>query len=198
MKSTIRNIGLSVLAVVAFTVQANAQSRSTKKTTTTTTTTTRSNAKTSRVVKRSNVQYKTPKKKVVTYRKIPSKSKTVTVRNNNNTYQYDNNRFYRSYNGRYIAVAPKPGVRISRLPVGYRTIRHGGRSYFNFGGIFYISINNQYEVVQPEVGTIVYELPNDAEKVIIEDQVLYEYNDVIYERIQYDGTRAYEVVGFIE
>ena len=53
-------------------------------------------------------------------------------------------------------------------------------------------------MVDPEVGTIVYELPDDYEKVVINDETYYEFANILYEKIQVDGTRAYEVVGIIE
>tara|TARA_R110002049_G_scaffold175533_1_gene342829 strand:+ start:1311 stop:1478 length:168 start_codon:yes stop_codon:yes gene_type:complete len=53
-------------------------------------------------------------------------------------------------------------------------------------------------VVEPEIGTIVYELPEDYERVTIDGQTYYEYGNILYEKVQLDGTRAYEVVGIID
>ena len=140
--------------------------------------------------------YKTPKTKVVTYRTIPSKA--VVIKHNINTFHYTKNKFYRVYNGRYIAVAPSIGLRIRTLPIGFTTLRINNRNYYNYDGVFYVSYGDEYEVVQPEIGTIVYELPDETEKVMIDAQVYYELNDVLYEKIQYQGTCAYEVVAIIE
>ena len=142
------------------------------------------------------VVYKKPKRKVVTVRTLPRNK--VVVNNRGVRYHYVNNKFYRYYGGRYINVAPRPGLRIKVLPTGFRTVVYAGRNYFWFDGIFYLRAGDQYEVVYPEVGTLVYELPDNAEKVEIDGNLLYESNDVLYEKIQVDGTRAYEVVGIIE
>ena len=70
--------------------------------------------------------------------------------------------------------------------------------YFVVAGTFYTQIGNEYEVVEPEIGTIVYELPEDYERVTIDGQTYYEYGNILYEKEQLDGTRAYEVVGIID
>ena len=140
--------------------------------------------------------YRTPKKKVVSVRNLPRK--TQVVRHNGLKYHYDNNRFYRYYGGRYVVVVPRVGLRINTLPVGHVRVAFGNRHYFWFDGIFYINVGNEYEIVQPEIATIIYELPSSYERVKIDGYTYYEYNDVLYEKVQVDGIRAYEVVGFIE
>lgn len=65
-------------------------------------------------------------------------------------------------------------------------------------GVFYVQINNSYEVVEPEIGTIVYELPDDYEKVAIDGMEYYEYASILYGKVHVNGSRAYEVVGFID
>ncbi len=204
MKNSIKIKSVLCVAIAAFTIQINAQnkdrtSRNNKdsKNRTSIRDNNRGNSqnRVSRSVTKSDIRYKTAKRRVNSYRNTPRNS--VAIRHNNRTYHYDNNRFYRNYNGRFISVAPRPGLRINRLPVGFRTVRFGNRNFFNFGGIFYINVNNQYEVVRPEIGTIVYELPQDAEKVFINGGVFYEFNDIVYERIQHNGARAYEVVSFV-
>ena len=193
MKSNFKTIGLAMILVFAFVISSNAQVRNGRNSKTVTVKSTRT---VSRAIPRTKVVYKTPKKKVVTYRTIPSKA--VVINHNNRTYHYVNSKFYNVYNGRYIVVAPSIGLRIRSLPIGYRTIKFNNRNYFFFDGVFYQSYDKEYQVVQPEVGTIVYELPDEAEKVVLDNQEYYEFNDVLYEKIQYQGTRAYEVVAIIE
>lgn len=183
---------LGLLLTVAFTNEVNAQKRTTTKRTVTKKTTT---TKVVRVPK-SKVVYKKSKAKVVATRTIPNKKVVVSPKGTN--YYYSNNKFYRSYNGRYIAVAPKVGLRIGFLPTGFRTVIFAGRSYAYYDGIYYDQIGDEYEVVYPEIGTIIYQLPDDYEKVEYDGQLLYEANGVLYERVQVDGTRAYEVVGIVE
>lgn len=144
---------------------------------------------------RKSVVYTTPKKKVLTVRTLPKT--TVIINNKGTNYYYDQNTYYRFNGGRYMPVAPTLGLRINVLPIGYRSIVFNNHTYFSHRGIYYIANNNEYEVVAPEIGTTVYELPEDAEKVTIDGQELYEFNDVLYEKIQKDGTRAYEVIGYV-
>ena len=141
------------------------------------------------------VIYKKPRKKVITVRVLPNKT---VIKHKDVNYYYANNRFYTYSGGRYIVISPKVGFRIKKLPANYRVIKHHNRNYFWVNGIFYIQINNQYEVVEPEIGTVIYELPDDYERVEVDGQIYYEFSNVLYEKIQINGTRAYEVIGFIE
>ena len=131
--------------------------------------------KDNRRVPSKRVVYRKPVKKVVSIRILPNRT-TIVHRGIN--YYYSGNRFYSYSGGRYIVITPKIGFRIKTLPVGY--------------------VGNAYEVVEPELGTVIYELPQDAERVEIDGYSYYEFSNVLYEKIQLNGERAYEVVGFIE
>jgi len=148
-----------------------------------------------KVIPSTKVTYKKPSKKVVSVRTLPKKT---LINHQGQNYYYDNNKFYTLSRGHYIAIAPKVGFRINVLPPNFRRVHFNNHDYYNANGIFYIQINEVYEVVDPEVGTIVYELPEDYEKVVINNVTYYEYANILYEKIQVDGTRAYEVVGIIE
>jgi hypothetical protein len=189
MKLHIKTFGIAAILLVSFTSQMSAQSRRTTKDKVVVKKTV------SKRIPSTQVRYKTPKRKVVAVRNIPNRK---TVRYNGQNYYYSNNKYYTQSRGSYIVIAPKVGFRINVLPTNYRRIHFNNRNYFNANGIFYVQINNEYEVVDPEVGTIVYELPEDYEKVVIDDQTYYEYANILYEKVQVDGTRAYEVVGIIE
>ncbi|MDP5105442.1 MAG: DUF6515 family protein [Polaribacter sp.] len=189
MKSLIRVYGIAALLLVSYTSETAAQTRRTtndkvvvKKTV-------------SKRIPSTNVTYKKQQRKVVAVRNLPNRT---VVRNNGQDYYYANNRFYTQSRGSYIAIAPKIGFRINVLPTNYRRIQFNNHHYYNANGIFYVQLHNEYEVVDPEIGTIVYELPEDYEKVILNDQTYYEYANILYEKIQVNGTRAYEVVGIIE
>lgn len=147
-------------------------------------------------VARAKVAYKRPRTKVVAIRTLPHTRRVISHKGTK--FYFANNRFYRYYNGRYIVVAPKIGVRLSFLPKGYVNVVFGGRNYFMFQGVYYVNVGDEYEVVYPELGTIIYELPEDYEKVEVDGFTYYESNNVLYEKVQVDGTRAYEVVGIIE
>ncbi|WP_055446002.1 DUF6515 family protein [Lacinutrix mariniflava] len=190
MKSLIKIYVLPVAFLLALTTQVSAQ--------TTKRTVAKTNTKKSVTIKRipsNKVTYKTQKKKVVSVRNVPNKT---VVNHKGQNYYYANNKYYTQSRGRYIVIAPKVGFRIKTLPANYKRVQFNNGFYFNVNGTFYTQTNNEYEVVDPEVGTIVYELPEDYEKVVINGETFYEYANILYEKVQYDGTRAYEVVGIIE
>lgn len=199
MKVFIKTYIVPISFLVAITTQVTAQIRRTTTTTNKTvqitkTITTKNNA-TNRRVSSTKVTYKTPQKKVVAVRTIPNKT---IITHKGQSYYYANNTYYTQSRGRYIAIAPKVGLRVKTLPANYKRVPYNAYEYYIAQGIFYVSINNEYEVVDPEVGTIVYELPSDYEKVTIDGETYYEYANILYEKVQVDGARAYEVVGIIE
>lgn len=200
MKAFIKTFVLPSLFMVVISTQVSAQTRRSTTTTNdrtvkTTRTTTAKKSTTNSRIPSSKVTYKTPKKKVVSVRTIPNRT---VINHKGQNYYYANNKYYTQSRGHYIMIPPRVGFRINVLPVNYKRIHFNNRDYFNAHGIFYIQINNVYEVVEPEIGTIVYELPDDYEKVTINGQTYYEYANILYEKIQVDGTRAYEVIGIIE
>jgi hypothetical protein len=184
--------------MVALTTQVSAQSRrSTEDKAEEKTTTVKSPLGTSanRRIPSTKVTYKKPTQKVVSVRALPAKT---VVKHNGRDYYYANNKYYTRSSDRYIVIAPKVGFRINVLPPNFRRVHYNNYDYYNANGIFYVQVDSGYEVVDPEVGTIVYELPDDIDKVVINDDIYYEYASVLYEKVQVDGTRAYEVVGFVD
>ncbi|MBU2938514.1 hypothetical protein KO494_03080 [Lacinutrix sp. C3R15] len=194
MKTFIKTFILPIVCIVAFSATTTAQTRRTTNAKTVVTTTTKKTTANSRIP-RSKVTYKKATRKVVSVRNVPNKT---VVKHKGQNYYYANNKFYTQSRGRYIVIAPKVGFRVKALPDHYKRIAYNNGFYFNANGIFYVQINNEYEVVDPEIGTVVYELPEDYEKVSIDNQTYYEYANVLYEKVQVDGVRAYEVVGIID
>ena len=194
MKAFIKNLVLPALFTVAMVSQVSAQTRRSS-VNTTTRTTTKITKTTTRRVPSTKVTYKKPTTKVVSVRSVPNKT---VISHKGQNYYYANNKYYTQSRGHYIVIPPKVGFRINTLPANYVSVRFNNRNYFNVSGIFYTKTNNAYEVVEPEVGTIVYELPNDYEKAILDGQTYYEYANVLYEKVQINGTRAYEVVGIVD
>ncbi|TVZ16518.1 DUF6515 family protein [Maribacter sp. MAR_2009_72] len=190
MKTTLNSIPiiLALIMLVSFSEKTYAQnSRRTGKTV---------------IIKKDNpripssrVVYKKPKKKIVAVRTLP---KRTTIVHRGNNYYYSGNRFYTYSGGRYIVIAPKVGFRIQTLPAGFIRINRPSRTYYWANGVFYAPINDQYEVVDPEIGTVIQELPDGYERVEIDGYTYYEFSNVLYEAIQINGTRAYEVVGFVD
>ena len=196
MKTFIRIYTLSSLLALAFMAEAsgqsvgNSNSRSTSVTKTATVKKTVHNR-----VPSTKVTYKTPMRKVVSVRSVPNR-KVIIYKGQD--YYYANNKYYTQSRGRYIVIAPKIGFRLNSLPSNYKRVNYNNYNYYNAQGVFYVQTNNEYEVVEPEIGTIVYELPEDYEKVAIDGLAYYEYANIIYEKIQVNGTRAYQVVGIID
>ena len=109
--------------------------------------------------------------------------------------------YYTIYNDGYIAVLPPVGVRIAVLPVGHVRVVVGSSVMYYHSGIYYTEIQRatteeeRYEVIQPPVDTIVSEISADAEEVMIDGNVFYEYNDVMYKKVTLDQERkGYKVV----
>lgn len=108
--------------------------------------------------------------------------------------------YYSVYGDEYIVVIPPRGFRVGVLPVGYVRIMVGPSVYFYHSGVYYnevISSNSdeKYEITQPPVGAVITDISNEAEQVVMDGNVLYEYNDTFYKQIKTDnGKTAYEVV----
>lgn len=152
--------------------------------------------KTVNKVERSTVTYKKQEPKVIAVRP-DNHSGMKEVAHNNKNYFYKSGIFYRKYNNNLVKVAPPSGLRINILPEGYVRIAINNRNYFYFEGTFYLKSNDEYVVETPPVGAIVYALPADYEKVELNGEIYYEYNGILYERIHYNGERAYQVVGYL-
>ncbi len=148
-------------------------------------------------VNRSNVNYKKADPKVVAVRSR-GQSGMKTVSHNSKNYYYNSGVFYRKYNNNFVKVAPPTGLRISILPEGHIRVAINSRNYFYFEGTFYRESGNEYIVETPPVGAIVYALPADYEKVNVDGAILYEFNGILYERVSYNGKRAYQVVGYLD
>lgn len=191
MKTNIKTYLVLALFLTAFAIPSSAQVRNRTKTTTTRTVVKNTPGR----VSSKKVVYRTPTKKVVSVRTVPNRT---VIKHNGQDYYYSNNKFYTSSRGRYIAIAPKIGFRIKSLPPNYHRVQFNNHIYFNVGGTFYRESNSYYEVVEPEIGTIVDDLPDGYEKVTIDGLTYYEYANTLYEKIQINGTRAYEVVGVID
>lgn len=192
MKNIYKTFALVAITVLTGVTTVTAQNRSSKK------------ENTSKVVIRkesikrvpsAKVTYKTPKRKVVTVRTLPNKS---NIKYNNQNYYYANNKYYSYSQGHYVNIMPKVGFRIAVLPSNFNRIKFQNHQYFQSQGVFYSQNGSDYEVVNPEIGTLIYELPSDYERVTIDGQTYYEYGNILYEKVQNNGARAYEVVGFID
>jgi hypothetical protein len=113
-------------------------------------------------------------------------------------YFYHAGIYYTTYGNEYAVILPPRGFRIGILPVGHVRIVMGPTVYYYHSGIYYIATPNSvdniepaYEVVTPPVGTIVSDIHEDSQEVLLDGNIFYEYNDVLYKRIVND---TYEVI----
>ncbi len=77
-------------------------------------------------------------------------------------------------------------------------VHNNNNYYFYFEGTFYLKSGNEYVVETPPIGAIVYALPADYEKVELDGNIFYEYNGILYDRVHYNGERAYQVIGYLD
>jgi len=116
------------------------------------------------------------------------------------TYFYYSGVYYTAYGNEYIVVVPPGGFRVAVLPVGYVSIMVGPVPYFYHSGVYYVESydsNNteKYEITEPPIGAIISDISQDAEQIIMDGNVLYEYNDVFYKRIDNEnGKTTYKVI----
>src|SRR6185503_294307 len=112
-------------------------------------------------------------------------------------YRYQRGYYYRPYGATFRFVIPPFGIRISTLPMGYRTLRVGPSPYYYYGGSYYRPYGrNQYEVVKPPLGAVVNELPPGAKVTVIDGKKYYEENGTYYEEtITPNNELEYTVVG---
>ena len=67
----------------------------------------------------------------------------------------------------------RPGMRIDRLPDGYRRIGVRGHAYFYYEGLFYDDEALGYVIITPPVGAEIPESPPGAETVVVDNTVYY-------------------------
>lgn len=116
-------------------------------------------------------------------------------------YFYYSGIYYTLHGSEYIVVMPPRGFRITVLPVGYTRIVIGSSVYFYHSGVYYTESTTtsedegNYEVTQPPTGVVVNEIHEDSKEILIDGNLLYEYNDIFYKKvINEDNTISYKVV----
>ena len=141
------------------------------------------------------VVYVNKSPKITAIRHIPNSSQKITHKKSN--YSLYKGKYYKTVEGRHILIAPPKGLRISRLPVGFIKINVGNMYYYHCEGVYYREVPdyNQFEVVEAPIGSLIYSLPQDAEVVIYNDKVYYEYHTVLYKKVETQQGEAFEVIG---
>src|SRR5258706_10726202 len=112
-------------------------------------------------------------------------------------YRYQSGYYYRPYGATFRFAVPPFGIRISTLPLGYRSFYVGPSPYYYYGGVYYPPYTgNQYEVIKPPLGAVVNELPPGANVTVIDGKKYYEQNGTYYEEtINSNNELEYTVVG---
>jgi hypothetical protein len=105
-------------------------------------------------------------------------------------------RYYNLAANNYTAVAVPMGLRVKILPMGHRKIFIGAVPHYYYAGTYYRQIGDEYEAIEPSIGAIVPELPEDGvEEVVIDGQMFYEYDNVLYKSVVTKTGVQYEVAG---
>jgi len=149
------------------------------------------------VVRRAHVRYSNmPRWGAVITTMPPS---AVMIRSNRNQYYFHNGIYYTPRNSGFVIVRPTRGLRISMLPVGYRTVVVGPGNYYYYYGTYYAKAENgnEYKVVDPPVGAVVDALPDGYEVKKIDGTEYYVLDDVYYAEVDvpdFEDHVGYEVV----
>lgn len=129
------------------------------------------------------------------YKALPHYSHRL--RYNGLDYHYHSGVYYKFYQNKYVVTRAPIGLRISTLPVNHLIFRVNGRTYFYYYGTYYVLNNrSEYITVAPPVGAVIDALPDGYRKVIIDNNIYYEFNEAYYKAfIDEYGEVWYEVVG---
>jgi uncharacterized protein DUF6515 len=116
-----------------------------------------------------------------------------------NTFYYHSGVFYTKRNNGFVVVHPARGIRITTLPLGYRTIYIGPHTYYYYYGTFYTKVVNhdEYEIIDAPEGAVVDALPEGYEVKTIHDNEYYVLDGVYYGEVDtndIDGGVGYRVV----
>ncbi len=81
------------------------------------------------------------------------------------------------------------------IPDNHVRLALNGLTFYYSSGIFYRTVDNYYQEVEAPVGAIVYELPYYAEKIWIDGQVYYQYENTLFAQINTNRGWAFKVAG---
>ena len=83
--------------------------------------------------KKGTVITKIHKPKVVVHKKV--------------NYYYADGVWYNRARGQYVVIGAPQGVKIRRLPRGYKVLKHYGRTYYKYRGVVYKKQRRHFIVV---------------------------------------------------
>ncbi|MEO1212987.1 MAG: DUF6515 family protein [Bacteroidota bacterium] len=121
-------------------------------------------------------------------------AQTRLIRFNSIGYRFSKGIFYKPYRNQYIVVAAPMGIRITSLPIGYRSINVQKRTYFYYNGTYYLAKGKEFEVVQAPLGALVESIPDGYQEIEIEGNTYYLVEDTQYKAVIHEGEIMYEVI----
>ncbi len=107
-------------------------------------------------------------------------AKALAIRFRNIKYRYYAGIWYAPRGAKWVIIAPPVGIRIVRLPVGYRSFILAGIHYHYYYGTYYREKGSEYEVVDTPIGAEVDALPQGYETKTVNGEEYYVLDDVYY------------------
>lgn len=118
-------------------------------------------------------------------------------------YYYVDNVFYRPYGNTYIVCRPPVGATFAHAVIGaaltaliVRNTLDNSRYYYN-NGVYYSRRNDRYTVIEAPVGALVSQLPDGYEEVVIDGNLYYQVDNVLYKTTVYSGLPYFEVAAVL-
>ena len=113
---------------------------------------------------------------------------------NNAAFFYDDGIYYQQVGADYQEVYPPVGAVITELPDGAIEVEDGDHRYYYAGGAFYVQQDGEFLIVDTPLGVIVPELPPGIMQVSAGNGVLYQFNDVYYQPVFFNGVTQYRTL----
>lgn len=121
-------------------------------------------------------------------------AQTRLIRFNRIDYRFSDGIFYKPHRNQYVVVAAPLGIRITRLPIGYRSMSIRNRTYFYYNGTYYLAKGKDFEVVQAPLGALVESIPDGYQEIEIDGNTYYLVEDTQYKAVIHEGEIMYEVI----
>lgn len=119
------------------------------------------------------------------------------------SYYYVDNVFYRPYGNTYIVCRPPVGATFAHAVIGaaltaliVRDALDNSRYYYN-NGVYYSRRNDRYTVIDAPVGALVSQLPDGYEEIVIDGNIYYQVDNVLYKTTVYSGLPYFEVAAVL-
>lgn len=110
---------------------------------------------------------------------------SFAIRHSDGIYYYRNGIFYLEKKDMYEIHLPQIGFRVPSIPTERREYMIGDVAYYYYYGTFYVfnSFVKMFDVVEPPIGGIVDWIPDDAEKRMIDGELIYIDKGIQYKEL---------------